>query len=55
MSDSDHGVPEVQEDGPVKSGSEAEHDESKEEVVDSHEEAAADVEGEDKGKDESGV
>ena len=54
MSDSDHGVPEVQEDGPVKSGSEAEHDDSKEEV-DSHEEAAADVEGEDKGKDESGV
>ena len=54
MSDSDHGVPEVQEDGPVKSGSEAEHDDSKEEV-DSHEEAAADVEGEGEGKDKSGV
>ena len=53
MSDSDHGVPKVREDGPDKSGSEAEHDERKEEVVDSHEEAAADVE--DKGKDESGV
>ena len=54
MSDSDHGVPEVQEDGPVKSGSEAGHDETKEEG-DSHEEAAADVEGEDEGEDKSGV
>ena len=54
MSDSDHGVPKVREDGPDKSGSNAEHDDSKEEV-DSHEEAAADVEGEGEGKDKSGV
>lgn len=54
MSDSDRGIPEVQEDDPEKSGSEAEHDDSKEKV-DSHEEAAADVEGDDEGKHKSGM
>ena len=54
MSECDHGIPEVQEDGRNKSGSEAEHNDCKEKVG-SHEEAAADVEGEDEGKDKSGM
>ena len=54
MSDGDHGIPEVQEDVPDKSASEAEHNDCQEEVS-SHEEAAADVEGEDEEKDKPGM